>query len=110
MALKRVIKITTGDVLYNTPLITWLLAKTKNYSHFLQSPSVVLMSRETVPKTWTSPSNRVHWVDKLPDYLGSDTRDVTKSSFLDSGHYLLHHRKSGRPMEEKGAFHRVRRV
>ena len=28
-------------------------------------------------------------VEKLPDYLRSDTRDVKKSTFLDNGHYML---------------------
>ena len=82
--------IMTGDVLYIIPLITRLLAKTKNFTRcvftiYLLPIFVVLISREIVRQRRCHLAIEYAGVDKLPDYLRSDTKDVT---FLDSGHYM----------------------
>ena len=60
-----------------------------NYLFFISIRSVHLQ-RNSLPKTMASFINRVRWVlDKLADYLRSDTKDGKKSTFLDSGHYML---------------------
>ena len=74
---------------------------------FLQLPFIVLISTEIVrQRRWRRLATEQAGVDKLPDYLWSDTRDVKK---LDSGHYIsnghywkiLNHRKSGRKKKRK---------
>ena len=47
-------------------------------------------SREIVrQRRWRRLVTEPAGVDKLVDYLWSDTKDVKNSTFLDSGHYML---------------------
>ena len=95
--LLRLFKIMTGDVLYIILLITRLLAKTKQknngvsfYILFVTPAFVVLISKEIVcQRLWRRLATEYAGLDKLPDYLGSDTKEAKKSTFLDSAHYML---------------------
>ena len=85
---------------YIIPLITRLLAKTKKWLHmvwlvtiYLLPSFVVLISREIVrQRRWRRLATEDAGVEKLPDLLRSDTKDVIigKKSFvfLDSGQFI----------------------
>ena len=124
-ALKGLISIMTGDVLYIIPLITWLLAKKKKlqltshcvsfYNSFVTIHSVD-QKRNSPPKTLTSLSNRIRVVAKWADYWRSDNKDVyqreKKLTLLDSGHFMLIGRSiyANRPSEVRKAHASERRV
>ena len=59
------------------------------YNLFVTSICSADQQRNSPPKTLTSLSNRERWVDKVPDYLRSGTKDGNQSTFLDSGHYMV---------------------
>ena len=94
-----------GDVLYIIPLITRLRAKTKKWLHmvwlvtiYLLPSFVVLISREIVrQRRWCRLATEDAGVEKLPDLLRSDTKDVIigKRSFvfLDSGQFMSSYHK-----------------
>ena len=78
---------------------------------FIMSMGLAACNRQ---RRWCRLATGYAGVDKLPDYLRSDTKDGKKSTFLDSGHFLLSnshywkiidHREWGRSMQVNGAFH-----
>ena len=104
-----------SDVLYIIPLITRVLAKTKKilFTIYLLPAFVVLFNREIVSqRRWCRLATEDAGVDKLPDYLRSDTSEKQ----LDSSHCMLsngelskiiHHLKLWRAMQVNGAFNSI---
>ena len=65
----------TGDVLYIIPVITWLLHMVCLYTIYSLPAFVVLISSEIVRQRRCLATEDAG-VEKLPDYLRSDTKDI----------------------------------